>query len=249
MINAKKIDKLSRFFSIGPSKIYALLMRNNVGVGGESSREKFSSIDDLVANHFLVYSDETHPCRDSLKMTLELLDGRPARIIETGSSAWGVNSSMLFDSYVNSFGGEFHSVDIRLNPMINLVGSCTQNSHFYCDDSVNFLKRIQKKDASLVYLDSWDVDWLDPMPSAIHGLNEFMVIYPYLSAGTLLLIDDTPRDINAMSKVHPDNIASFQEFQNLYGFAPGKGALVLNYLKHFSIGKLINHDYQLLWKI
>lgn len=248
MVDKIKIEKLARIFTTNPSKIHELLMKNRIGVRGTALREKFSSVDALVDNHFLTYSDETHPCRDSLKMTLDLLGGQAARIIETGSSAWGVNSSMLFDSYVNSFGGELHSVDIRLKPMINLVGSCTQNSYFYCDDSISFLKNT-KKNSSLIYLDSWDVNWLDPLPSAIHGLNEFMTIYPYLAPGTLLLIDDTPRDADAMLKVHPNNLVLFEEFQRLYGFAPGKGALVLNFLKQFSIGKLINHDYQLLWRI
>ena len=248
MINARKIEKLARFFTTDPFKIYELLMRKRIGIRGTAFRKKFSSADALIENHFLAYSDETHPCRDSLKMTLDLLGGRAARIIETGSSAWGVNSSLLFDSYVNSFGGEFHSCDIRLNPIINLVVNCTQNSYFYCDDSVRFLKKIQKN-ASLIYLDSWDVDWLDPLPSAIHGLNEFMTIYPYISPGTLLLIDDTPKDADAMSKVHPNNLVLFEKFQRSFGFAPGKGALVLNYLKQFSIGKLIHHDYQLLWRM
>jgi hypothetical protein len=248
MINAKKIEKLARFFATNPFQIYGLFARNRIGIRGTAFRKKFSSIDAVVSNHFMTYSDETHPCRDSLKMALDLLGGRAARILETGSSAWGANSSLLFDSYVNSFGGEFHSCDIRLNPIINLVGICTQNSYFYCDDSVRFLKKIQKN-ASLIYLDSWDVNWLDPLPSALHGLNEFMTIYPYISPGTLLLIDDTPKDAYAMSKVHPNNLVLFEKFQRSYGFAPGKGALVLNYLKQFSIGKLIHHDYQLLWRM
>lgn len=244
----ESIHKVIKILNRNPLQLVNLFLYRKDGAVGFSNREKFSSLGALLDNHFTSHSDSNHPCRDSLSRALSMLGNQPARIIETGSSAWGANSSMLFDSYVNSFGGNFFSVDIRMNPMVNLIGVCTEKSKFYCDDSVKFLKKFPKRGISLVYLDSWDVDWSDPFPSAIHGLSEFIEIFPFLAPGSLLLIDDTPRDSSVMEKVHPNHLESFISFKNAYGFAPGKGALVLNYLKQFSLGEIISHDYQLLVK-
>ena len=87
---------------------------------GKVKRENCESIEEVLTTHFTKYTEEKHPCRDTLSLALELLDEKPARILETGSSAWGANSSMLFDLYVSNFGGSFNSVDIRIEPAINL---------------------------------------------------------------------------------------------------------------------------------
>jgi hypothetical protein len=170
-------------------------------------------------------------------------------ILETGSSAWGTNSSLLFDSYVNSFGGAFASVDLRPEPMFRLRSLCTERSEFFCDDSVSFLRKIaaQGLHPDLVYLDSWDVDWADPLASALHGFHEFLVVFPLLRNGALLLVDDTPANSDVMLKVQPTNIVHFQRFSRIYGFAPGKGALIKNFLVKNAIGKEMTHEYQLLW--
>lgn len=244
----RALNKIIAISGGNPFRLISLFLNRKGGIKGLAHRQKFSDLDELLENHFNKYSDPVHPCRDSLSRSLRLLGNHPARIIETGSSAWGANSSVLFDSYVNSFGGSLASVDIRMNPMTNLLGVCTDKSEFYCDDSVSFLKRFPKRETSFVYLDSWDVDWSNPMPSALHGFSEFIEVFPFLTPGSILLIDDTPRDSSVMEVVHPNHLESFLDFQRMYGFAPGKGALVLNYLKQFSCGEIISHDYQLLVK-
>lgn len=185
-----------------------------------------------------------------MSLALEMLNQKPAVIVETGSSAWGTNSSLLFDSYVNSFGGSFSSVDIRPEPSMTLKGLCSARSQFFCDDSVSFLKKTVKNECKidLVYLDSWDVDWSDPIPSSLHGLHEFLSIYPLLGPGSLLLIDDTPLDVQIMSRVQPSQVGSFVASKEKYGFAPGKGALVKLLLRQNGWGKEISHQYQLLWQ-
>ena len=77
------------------------------GRKGVSRREAFSDPETLVDFHFRNFSSRDHPCRPTLETALIHLDKKPAVIIETGSSAWGTNSSYLFDSYVTSFGGAF----------------------------------------------------------------------------------------------------------------------------------------------
>ena len=221
------------------------------GIKGRADREIFNSIDHLVDSHFTSYSASDHPCKHTLKTALQLLNKKPAVILETGSSAWGTNSSLLFDSYVNSFGGSFLSVDIRSEPMFTLGALCTKNSEFYCDDSVSFLTKyaLHHPVFNLVYLDSWDVDWEKPIASAIHGMNEFLTLLPLLIKNkALLLVDDTPFNSGVMMKVAPRYIVDFEKFTQLYGFTPGKGGLIKNFLVKNGIGTEVMHDYQLLWQ-
>jgi hypothetical protein len=170
--------------------------------------------------------------------------------VETGSSAWGTNSTLLLDGYVHSFGGALQSVDIRLEPAISLRGKCGPRTILYCDDSVGFLaKRAQDPTPiDLVYLDSWDVDWKDPLPCAIHGLREFMAISARMAPGSLLLIDDTPVDETVMRTVQAPFEEDFRRFKETHGFYPGKGALVKHLLMQSGRGHLIAHAYQLLWQ-
>ena len=170
-----------------------IFLNNNRGIRSYGVRKKFMSTEDTLRDHFENYTDFNHPCKQTLTKAINQLVDKPANIVETGSSAWGSNSSMLFDSYVNSFGGNFFSVDIRLNPMVNLLGICTNKSHFYRDDS--------------------------------------------------------PKNGQAMEKVCPEYSIHFNNFYSTYGFFPGKGALVLNYLNKFATGKLIAHDYQIVWRL
>ena len=234
----KLIDPLSPFF------------RGRISRGGLVPRVKHKSLDNLIDIHFSQYSESNHPCRFTLTTALEILKNKPSVILETGSSAWGTNSSLLFDSYVNSFGGKFKSVDIRLEPMLTLRSICSTNSEFYYNDSVDLLRAQVELDElpDLVYLDSWDVNWLDSIPSAVHGFNEFLTILPCLKSGSLLLVDDTPKDRDIMKKVQPMRLSEFDFFTNLYGFPPGKGPLIKNFLIKNSIGKEIAHEYQLLWQ-
>ena len=242
-----KVASLRRRALDGLSPIY----RGKKSLRGIASRDSFESLDILIDDHFRKYSDSNHPCRETLTAALEKLDRKPAVILETGSSAWGANSSLLFDSYVNSFGGQFSSVDLRAEPMFTMRPLCSRRSEFACDDSVSFLKKFanHKTPPDLVYLDSWDVNWTDPLASALHGFHEFLVVLPLFRTGALLLVDDTPANCNVMQRVQPMFVDDFDRFTQVYGFTPGKGALIKNFLAKNAIGKQVAHDYQLLWEM
>jgi hypothetical protein len=219
--------------------------------GRAPNRTQYKSTADLIEDHFSRYSEENHICRPSLTRALELLGGKPACIVETGSSAWGTNSSLLFDSYVANFGGTFETVDIRVRPSIELEPLCSAQSTLYCDDSVQFLKKWSSRNPSkkidLLYLDSWDVDWSNPDPSALHGLAECISVLGHLKPTSLLLIDDTPVDANVF-KLAQTNQAQFDDYCTVNGFPPGKGALCKPLLKSLNRGEVIMHRYQLLWQ-
>jgi len=227
---------------------FAFMFKGKKPKPGIGLKNQYDTAESLIFNHFKTLSHIDHPSRPTMELAISMLDSSEAKIVETGSSAWGTNSSMLFDSYVNSFGGEFLSCDIRVEPMFTLSKLCTNRSKFYCDDSVLFLKKLAGVEFDLVYLDSWDVDWSDPIPSAIHGFHEFLAIYPSLKKGGLLLIDDTPKEDNILANISHSDVERVKIFYSIYGFMPGKGALIKNYLEKNAIGTLVAHDYQLLWK-
>jgi len=246
MIFKSRLNLFRRRLLDSLSPIY----RGRKSIQGVAARDRFESLDRLIDDHFHKYSDFGHPCRGTLTTALKKLGDKPASIVETGSSAWGTNSSLLFDSYVNSFGGSLSSVDIRAEPMFTLRSLCSNRSFFSCDDSVSFLKHFARQNLppDLVYLDSWDVNWTDPLASSLHGFYEFLVVLPLLRKGALLLVDDTPAESSVMLKVQPDCIEDFERFTRTYGFTPGKGALIKNFLVKNAIGKEVAHDYQLLWE-
>ena len=218
-------------------------------ISGRARRAKKTSLDDIINEHFLKIPN--HPCKETLSLALECLNQKPAHIIETGSSAWGANSTMLFDSYVNSFGGQLSSVDIRATPMIDLSFKCTDKTKLHCSDSIAFLEDLEldKKIQNLFYFDSWDVDWADPSPSMQHGLNEYLTISKSIKKDDLILIDDTPKSaeflINIASK---ESIQHFSENQHK-GITGGKGSLVLDLITKNKSAEIISHKYQLLFKI
>jgi hypothetical protein len=210
---------------------------------------RFSSSDDLVREHFASRGNLNHINFQSFLEALRLLQERPSWIIETGSSAWGTDSSRLFDNYVASFGGTFWSVDIRLEPMLKLKKSVTGKSILTCDDSVRFLQgwvdRHPGQKVDLVYLDSWDLNVSDPLPAAIHGLKEFFAIKPALRDGALLLIDDTPADIKWLFEAQQD---ATSKFNAVHGMIPGKGMLIELYLRGKPDVIKVSHRYQVLYR-
>jgi hypothetical protein len=215
----------------------------------DGPRPRFNSSDELVKAHFEARADSDHVNFTSLLETLRLLNEAPSVILETGSSAWGTDSSRLFDAYVAAFGGWFWTVDIRLEPMLELRGSLSHDSTLVCDDSVRFLERWTKWDpgrrADLVYLDSWDLDVRSPVPAAMHGLREFFAISPALTGGSLLLVDDTPGKLEWF----PEHMrAPAADFHSAYDLFPGKGMLIDLYLQTRPDVRKVHHRYQALYR-
>jgi hypothetical protein len=170
-------------------------------------------------------------------------------ILETGSSAWGTDSSRLFDAYVATFGGNLWTVDIRLEPMRELRDGVSSKTTLICDDSVRFLERWvaqnPQRKADLVYLDSWDLEVEAPVPAGMHGLAEFFAVSPALGEGSLLLIDDTPGDLDW----YPEHMRpAAEEFHSSYGLLPGKGMLVDLYLQTRADVTKVHHRYQVLYR-
>lgn len=202
----------------------------------------FSKLDDLISFHFENWSNPDHINKAGMTVGLRSLCEQPALILETGSSAWGTNSSRLWASYVRSFGGKFETVDIRDEPRSTLL-DLEDVSEIHIGDSVDFLWNYKLPagftQVNLAYLDSWDLDLSDPSASMEHGLAEWQALLPLLGPGSIVVIDDTPIDPQLLG-------ADGVEFAISNGFTPGKGALVLAGLDTWKDFQVIYHHYNVV---
>jgi hypothetical protein len=170
----------------------------------------------------------------TFRKALELLEQRPGphAICETGcmrvepgeeAARNDGSSTMLWDAYANhhpdthvySCELDREAVDMAANYVSNRVT-------FYCGDSVNRLRLIPRM-VDLLYLDSFDLSWQNPHPSALHHLKEMASASPLLKPGALVLIDDCG----------PDG---------------GKGMYVANWLHCVGATPILRH-YQYLWRM
>ena len=211
--------------------------------------KRYKTIKSLTFFHFFLWSELNHINRIGLTAALHLLKRKPAVIVETGTSAWGTDSTRLWSSYVKSFGGKLFSVDIRPEPRETL-GDLGPSSLLFVDDSVNFLNNFNQYCQSkidLVYLDSFDIDWKNPFPAMQHGLKEFESVEKYLKIGSVVVIDDTPVNQSFIPESDGNLAASIKTNLGVY---PGKGALVLAMIKlHPDKYKIIYHNYNLVFEI
>jgi len=173
---------------------------------------------------------------------------KPLNILETGIASAGTMSTYLFNEYVRKYGGRFWSVDTNKNLVDIHSGNMCPASTLVHDDSVNFLSQWAEfhsnEQADVVYLDSYDLDWNDPHPSALHGLNEYIALMPVLKKNSLLLIDDTPSTpywLDTRGGLYVDML----DYYNKNNSLPGKGAYVLKVKKN---AEMLMHNYQVLYR-
>ena len=169
----------------------------------------------------------------TLQMLFEYLDklADPLLIVETGSlrepGNWAGDgqSTLLFDRYAQGRpGSRVITVDNDPVAASHCRHLCSPRVEVHCEDSIRFLHRMAQQArpqaSRCFYLDAFDVDWANPQPSAAHHLKELVAIAPLLDADSLVVVDDSPREIQ------------------------GKGYLIQEYAE--AIGaQILFHDYQL----
>jgi len=147
---------------------------------------------------------------------------------------------------VRNYGGNFYTVDINSYPARRLRFAKSRKTRFFVMDSVDFLENFSKitteKSADLIYLDSWDVDWSNPLASAEHGRKELIAIRPLLRTGTIIVVDDTPASMKWIPS-SSQNVAT--EFKKEFGVLPGKGAFFKQAIQGVNF-TVIHHDYNLV---
>jgi hypothetical protein len=181
------------------------------------------------------------------KLFEEMKDLKNPLILESGIASAGTNSTYLFNEYVKKYGGFFWSVDTNQQLVDVHKGNMCPATQLICDDSVSFFKNWTKTndEVNVVYLDSYDLDFYNPLPSGNHGLAEYKSLMPVLKKNTLLLIDDTPSKpywLDFRNMLYNDMCVYYVNNNNTL---PGKGMFVLNEITNAE--KLI-HNYQVLYK-
>lgn len=132
---------------------------------------------------------------------LEAMDKVSYSIVETGCARkddWYQDgqSTLLFDRFVNHWDGAVRTVDIDEKACAYLRGRVSGKVTVTCGDSVAYLRSLLGEEdlhLDLLYLDSYDLDWRNPHPAALHHLHELCAVMPLLASGTLVMVDDTAR--------------------------------------------------------
>lgn len=192
----------------------------------------------------------THICYHTIQRALLELARSEAQspyvFVETGCAAHGTKSTLLWDRFVGKFGGKVLSVDLN-NEAVSQTNTLTSDrTHVECSDSLNYLPTLQEP-IDFLYLDSYDVDFMNPLPSAEHHLKEFNCIKHLLRKGSIVLIDDTPispewLDNGTQNAIYPYLRPQFNVNMS------GKGSLVNRALEEMGAHRIM-HQYQVLWKI
>lgn len=158
---------------------------------------------------------------------LEKLDKDFFTIVETGTTrkspehrlAWKDGlSTILFENFVNYYNGEVYSIDIDNSACENCKKITGDKVNVVNDDSCSALLKIEQP-ADLYYLDSYDADRKNPLPSQEHHLKEFKTIEPFLK-NNLVAIDDN-YTINGKNVGKGKLIEDYLSAQNIYPIYKG----------------------------
>ena len=146
-----------------------------------------------------------NPIRDratSFALIFELLDQKVEKdflIVETGcmrrdhgNLAFGDDgaSTYIFDDFINYYDGEVLSVDICKENVEYANDLTSHKTNVHCQDSVDFLWNLPKKQIDFLYLDSYDIEKENPHPSQLHHVKEMCAVIDKLGKGSIVCIDD-----------------------------------------------------------
>ena len=184
----------------------------------------------------------TNPVRDratSFSLIFELLDEKVEKdflIVETGcmrrdhgNLAFGDDgaSTYIFDDFINFYDGEVHSVDI-CKDNVDYANEFTSNkTTVHCQDSVDFLWNLPKKQIDFLYLDSYDIIRENPHPSQLHHVKEMCAVIDKLGKGSIVCIDDHDAFFTGDGKI-------------------AKGTYVKDFMDDIGM-KPIHEGYQIVW--
>ncbi len=133
---------------------------------------------------------------------IEHLESQPhdeRNIIETGTARMKDNwegdgqSTLIWDWYLQHNPHNW-CISIDANPeACKIASSQTKIVEYIVGHSVHVLNQFDKKrlkKTNLVYLDSFDLDINNPLPSSLHHLMELTSIWSSLPNGCMVVVDD-----------------------------------------------------------
>ena len=138
-------------------------------------------------------------------------------------------STLLFDEFIEIYGGTLLSVDIDPKAC-ELASKNTFHAEVTNQDSIEFLSTLDGE-IDLLYLDSYNIDdWTNDWEAASHHLKELFAAKNVIKPGTLIVVDDNMP--NPQTNVIPLRV--------------GKGRLINELMTALDIEPYIN-DYQMGW--
>ena len=201
----------------------------------------------------------------SFRKIFNYLDNLPAPIIivETGclrevNNFLDGQSTLLFDKYTLSRGNNSKVYTVDINPKSTKIckGAVSANVEIATEDSVRYLNHLSntflknETKVSMFYLDSFDIDWRYPYPSAAHHLKELTSINRILHKDTLVVVDDSPANGNLTRDGNETEsnwkVLTFPESPSPPPTIGGKGFLVHEFAVHVK-AKLVFSHYQSAW--
>lgn len=222
----------------------------------KTSHETLGNVEGTLIPGFLTTQESddvyfTHINYYTIKEALRQLvvnnpDINKFNFVETGCSAHGTKSTLLWDKFVNFYDGSVVSVDLNEYAVNNTNSLISSKSKVFHSNSLDYLPKVDKL-IDFLYLDSYDVDFLNPLPSAMHHLEEFNRVKHLLHKNSIILIDDTPVSPEWLDDGKNNALYSILKRQ----FNPriaGKGSLVNLELEKMGATKIL-HQYQTLWRL
>jgi hypothetical protein len=155
--------------------------------------------------------------------------------IETGCSSNQYDNFGLFllDFIEERGGGSFSTVDINPDLIQKSRELLGDRASFHCGDSVKFLREYSGS-PTLVHLDSWDLDVIDPMPSMLHHWLEFEAIKEKIPSGGIVMIDDNYfKDTQINWHSYQDGIETDVRNITFDAEIVGKGSLIYHWIKNY----------------
>ena len=186
---------------------------------------------------------------------LDTLDAsQPMVIVETGclrtpdNWAGDGQSTLMFDKYLQDrpAGGTCYAMDIDPSATTACRALVGPNTEVLTGDSVVVLRdvaqqlRTRGQKISLLYLDSFDLDWRNVTPSAVHHLKELVSIYEFVTPQTLVVVDDAPTDVVCVESAN-GRLDVLRE-----PVVGGKGKFVAEYSSQVGATRFFSH-YQCGW--
>ena len=110
-----------------------------------------------------------------------------------GNWAGDGQSTFMFDALAKARDGFLFSIDVTMESIDTARTACSSATHLLLGDSVatlHALSGLLNRRADLLYLDSYDLDPRDPMPSAIHHAMELIAAQPLIGPNTIVCVDD-----------------------------------------------------------
>lgn len=199
----------------------------------------------------LIPGHQSNPIRDrasSLQIIFELLDQKKDKkflIVETGCMradhgqlALGDDgaSTFIFDDFINHYDGEVLSVDINEDNVKHAQNMVSDKTKVVCMDSVQFLWNLPStKKIDFLYLDSYDFEPENPIPSQLHHVKELCAVMKNIKKGTIIAVDDHA------------NTPEFASYRSTLARG-GKAGFIENFMTN--IGAEVLHDgYQIVWRL